>query len=1623
MRVAPWVVAALVLMVAVCPARTIQFVENMGQGGVTVDELSSSHLKLSYTLEEVSVEEIDADGAIMQQVFISAPALPNDEGAPNLPGIGRMFAIPEGATPRLEILSYSTETIYDIDVAPAPDIPLENDDSPMLLVKDPAIYSVNAPYPAQFARLSEVRQMRGVDVVTLGITPFQYNPVTRELTVYKNVEVRVTFEGGRGTFGEDAYRSRYWDPILRANLVNYDLLPDIEYRAPSSRDTEYEYVIICPDDPTFTTWAEVIKDFRIEQGIDTGVVTLTETGATTTDIENWINNAYDNWTTKPVAILLLGDYVSSGGTTGVTSPIYNSYCVSDNIYGDRDGDMLPEIVMARMTADASNIETLVMKAINYETSPPTNPDFYQNPIMACGWQTERWFQICTEIVYGYFANVLGKTPVREYAIYSGSPGGAWSTNTNTQMLIDYFGPDGLGYIPYDSSHLTDWGGNATRINNDINSGAFLLQHRDHGGETGWGEPDYDIGDLSGLTNDDLTFVFSINCLTGKYNWSSECFTEAFHRMEHGALGLVAASEVSYSFVNDTFIFGLYDEMFPDFDPGYPVANRFNEPNGVLRPAFGNASGKHYLWASSWPYNPGDKAVTYNLFHTHADAFTQLYSEVPVDLTVTHQGVLPIGATTFQVSADEGSIVALTIDGEIIGVADGTGSTMDMTVTPATAPGTMKLVVTKPNHYRYTEDVPVIYPVTYTIVPDTVPVNTPTDVTITVWDDESNLEPDVVITIDGWGIAPVEGTTDVNGEVTLSVTAPFGEDLTVVGSRISETYNCMSDVLPVTGAADFASVDIDASVPSIGLFGFLAPYYEGTITGTSSEAGFDLYAVGCGIDAVGNSGGATTVDLLETCTETGTVHAAIGKSGYNVYLEDILVEVVYGTISGSVAENGGPALEGAKVKGYAAGADTVSAEPVFEALTIADGTYAVEDELEIGYYDVYVMKFGYLTHEEELFIQYDVNDVDFLLDPAPSGLVRGSVFETNTMDPLTASVKVYRADNGELYTEVFSDSLAGGRFEVTLPYFNYTFKVRAYHHIPETRGVVISQASQVEQFILEPTLANLLVIQDGGSKDETVKLDKTGAMIDTYDGVQDAAAQEFEADLIALGYDVIMETAATTDASTWFDYDFIIWTTGNSTEPVADQGSRDDLEAYVAAGGKLLIEGGELAYDAASYPGYPTFAANVLHANDWEHDSSGANIVVYDAAHPITTSPNTIGDIPVGYSGYGDQDSYIPEPDADIVMSWVSYGTLPSVLVYDDTPDPASGQIVFYSFNYAVADAAGRVELLENTVNYLLAQESLPEGSMSGTVMLAGETNHGGVAISVAPGNASTVTSEDGTWLIEGLYDGTYIVTAAKDGWGTTVIEGVEIAAGGYVGGIDFILSPVFCFEYCEAPELPIPDSNAAGVYDQLQFPDDALISNVEVYLNLTHTYIGDLIVELTSPEGTTVRLQNRGGGSADDLIGWYPAELTVAGPGALDDFIGENAQGEWEIWVSDNAGADLGTLHDWCVKVLASSPWVGVDDEFDAPMSYVLGGVAPNPFNPVTNVSYGAPKPGEVDLAVYNIAGQRVKTLVDGHVEAGFHTVTWQGRDDHGHQVASGVYFCRMTAEGFEDAIKMVLLK
>jgi hypothetical protein len=94
-----------------------------------------------------------------------------------------------------------------------------------------------------------------------------------------------------------------------------------------------------------------------------------------------------------------------------------------------------------------------------------------------------------------------------------------------------------------------------------------------------------------------------------------------------------------------------------------------------------------------------------------------------------------------------------------------------------------------------------------------------------------------------------------------------------------------------------------------------------------------------------------------------------------------------------------------------------------------------------------------------------------------------------------------------------------------------------------------------------------------------------------------------------------------------------------------------------------------------------------------------------------------------------------------------------------------------------------------------------------------------------------------------------------------------------------------------------------------------------------------------------------------------------------------------------------------------------------APTSFVLEQNYPNPFNPQTTIRYSIEKQANVRLRIYNILGQLVNTLVDENKNAGAHNVVWNGKNNFGVQVSSGIYFYRIEAGNFIQSKKMVLLK
>lgn len=150
-------------------------------------------------------------------------------------------------------------------------------------------------------------------------------------------------------------------------------------------------------------------------------------------------------------------------------------------------------------------------------------------------------------------------------------------------------------------------------------------------------------------------------------------------------------------------------------------------------------------------------------------------------------------------------------------------------------------------------------------------------------------------------------------------------------------------------------------------------------------------------------------------------------------------------------------------------------------------------------------------------------------------------------------------------------------------------------------------------------------------------------------------------------------------------------------------------------------------------------------------------------------------------------------------------------------------------------------------------------------------------------------------------------------------------------------------------------------------------------------------------------------------IHWYRLEDEKAGENYFRQLIA--------AWPEDDLTISaLATLGEWKPaqgkgSQPASAPLKSV------PSTYALAQNFPNPFNPQTKILYQLPEPGRVSLKIYDLLGKEVRTLVEEFREAGYHHVIWDGRDNADRTVPSGVYLCKLTANGFVQTKKMALIK
>ena len=175
-------------------------------------------------------------------------------------------------------------------------------------------------------------------------------------------------------------------------------------------------------------------------------------------------------------------------------------------------------------------------------------------------------------------------------------------------------------------------------------------------------------------------------------------------------------------------------------------------------------------------------------------------------------------------------------------------------------------------------------------------------------------------------------------------------------------------------------------------------------------------------------------------------------------------------------------------------------------------------------------------------------------------------------------------------------------------------------------------------------------------------------------------------------------------------------------------------------------------------------------------------------------------------------------------------------------------------------------------------------------------------------------------------------------------------------------------------------------------------------------------------------------GDGTRVLSWNPvgdpdlAAYAVfrAGPGGRPGALAATVAAPATSWIDtapDGAAYFVAAVDTAGYQGSYGEPAGGTTAAGDTPAALAITGVVPNPFNPRTTLRFTLPAAGPVDLAVYDVQGRRVRRLVAGRLAAGRHAVSWDGRDDAGRAVPSGIYLARLRAGNARRSAKLLLAR
>ena len=571
-------------------------------------------------------QQVDDESLPFKELGISGAGFISQSGYPLLPSLGRFVQIPPGCDYKISVKKNRAVKFEDVLVTPAQENATDLADESAAFEYSAEAYESDAWYPKNVVEVGDPQNLDEYKVLPVHVYPLQYNPAKRRINGYSNIQVTIELTP-RDEDEEDLNEYPLLDPVSNLEgFGNLVLNPNrrIVERLPILRIPPRlvlqargpEFLIIY--DGSLKDAAVKLADWKNRKGIITETVPISTVGNSVSKIKAYIRKKRGYLLSRLRYVLLFGDVeaIRTEEVSGNTTDYY--YFTKKDASGSSEC-LLPWVSGGRIPVSSlSEAQTIVSQIIKYERTPPADPDYYRRMTFAAFFQddspqdgrADRAYMKTMEGIRSHLVS-LGFSVERVYV----------SNNPNPQKYKDG------SNVPAAVKAAIMTGSDATSmLITETSEGQLLIGHRDHGGSSGWSHPSFTTSHLPSITGRMPTIFYSINCLTGRFDMaSSDSFAEDLLERNGGAPSLIAATEVSGTWRNDSLIKALFDGLWPGVIPGFPgstasYAIKHNRLGDLLNYA------KSYLLVA---HGAGAGVKDHlEIYHVVGDPTLQLWSERP-----------------------------------------------------------------------------------------------------------------------------------------------------------------------------------------------------------------------------------------------------------------------------------------------------------------------------------------------------------------------------------------------------------------------------------------------------------------------------------------------------------------------------------------------------------------------------------------------------------------------------------------------------------------------------------------------------------------------------------------------------------------------------------------------------------------------------------------------------------------------------------------------------------------------------------------------------------------------------------------------------------------------------------